>query len=83
MGRTKRKPEHTQDTESEPKRVLHEFDGGMQKFTPKSKGLFNPPEVVRDAATNQIIAFPGLDDDDGGDFIGPPKDGIEYLKMVR
>ena len=37
-----------------------------------------------DARTGLRNAFPGLDDDDGGElFYGPATDGLEYLRMVR
>lgn len=28
-------------------------------------------------------AFPGLDEEDMGEFYGPANDGLEYLRMVR
>lgn len=44
--------------------------------TDKQRGYY-------DSTHGQFGAFPGLEDDDDGEFYGPANDGVDYLKMVR
>lgn len=56
-------------------------DGGASKASGLFSGIVKAPI---DPNSNQRGAFPGLDDDeDDVDFVGPPVDGLQYLRMVR
>lgn len=50
----------------------------------ESPEAFQGVKARIDPTTGLRAAFPGLDDDGGGElFYGPASDGLEYLRMVR
>lgn len=61
-------------------------DGGGSSTNYQSSRFTNDVDKQRgyyNTTHGQFGAFPGLEDDDDGEFYGPANDGVDYLKMVR